>query len=157
MVCGLEQQYPWCHASAAISPPRAFIPPTAFSNGMAADSRETQWGAKQLMKMLWVTTVSSPSPPAVVVSDKGSPQNFQVFLAAKIVFGERDVCGFMTIDASCMPYFPMCTNHSLRELRQIETALKISSSRPLKYNRLSQSHIFLHSSLESVSRVNLDC
>lgn len=34
---------------------------------------------------------------------------------------------------------------------------KVSSSRPLKYNSLSQSHIFLHSSLESFSSVNCNC
>lgn len=76
------------------------------------------------LPVLWVAIVSSPSPPAVPINDKESPQNFQVFLAAMTVFGERDISGFITTDASYMAYFPMCTDHSLSELMQIETVLK---------------------------------
>lgn len=78
----------------------------------------------QWLLVLWVATVSSPSPSAVPINDKESPQNFQVFLAAMIVFGERDMSGFITTDASYMAYFLMCTDHSLSKLMQIETALK---------------------------------
>lgn len=123
VVCGLEQQCQWLlvqsPGATGLQPssflgafvPNAFILPTAFGKGMVAESHETQRGAKQLMKMLWVATGSILSPPAVVVNDKRSPQNCQVFLAAMIVCGERDISGFITIGASYVPYFPVCTNH----------------------------------------------
>lgn len=104
VVCGLEQQCHWlrrsvqspaadAHISAAIQSPRSLCTECLYPNYSCLQgdrwSNETQWDAKQLMKMLLVVLNRSPSPPAMhYISCGGKP--WRVATKLSDIFGHYD-------------------------------------------------------------------